>query len=246
MSLLMLELLRRWPDPRKLRQVDRRILHKVLKEHGHNNEESREEIIARIRSAKLLSDDRALLEPAAVVVESLARQIPVLQKAIDELDAKIETEMNEHPDAALFTALPGAGKALAPRLLTAFGSDRERFSNAEEIASFSGIAPITKQSGKTRTVHRRHACPKFLLQTFHEFADQARKWCPWSKAYYKLQRSRSMKHHAAVRKLALRWIRILYQVWKKRTPYDPAAYLATIQRKNPEIIPFLPTPENAQ
>lgn len=245
-SLLMLELLRRWPDPRKLRQVDRRILHKVLKEHGHNNEESREEIIARIRSAKLLSDDRALLEPAAVVVESLARQIPVLQKAIDELDAKIETEMNEHPDAALFTALPGAGKALAPRLLTAFGSDRERFSNAEEIASFSGIAPITKQSGKTRTVHRRHACPKFLLQTFHEFADQARKWCPWSKAYYKLQRSRSMKHHAAVRKLALRWIRILYQVWKKRTPYDPAAYLATIQRKNPEIIPFLPTPENAQ
>jgi transposase len=162
-----------------------------------------------------------------------------LEKSIDELEASIDKEMASHPDANLFTALPGAGKTLAPRLLTAFGSQRDRFANANEVATFSGIAPVTKRSGKSCIVHRRYACPKYLRQTFHEFADHARKWCPWSRAYYRLQKSRGMKHHAALRKLAMRWIRILFRVWKNRTAYDPAAYMATIKRKNPEIVPFL-------
>jgi len=239
---LMLEMLRRWPDPRQLQRADRRILQRVLKEHGYRNEEKRREMIEHIRSARLLTRDRALIEPVAVMVQALSRQIPVLQKAIGELEEMIATEMQAHPDAALFTVLPGAGEALAPRLLTAFGSQRDRYANAEELATLSGIAPVTKQSGKSRVVHRRYACSKFLRQTFHEFADQTRKWCPWSRAYYQLQRSRGMKHHAALRKLALRWIRILYRVWQTRAPYNPSAYLATITNKNPQIVPFLENP----
>lgn len=80
---------------------------------------------------------------------------------------------------------------------------------------------------------------RYLRQTFHEFADHARKWCPWSKAYYRFQKSRGMKHHAALRKLATRWIRILFRVWKTRTACDPAAYLTQIKHKNPAIVPFL-------
>lgn len=239
---LALELVRRWPDPRQLKRADRRVLDRVMREHGKRNQERREEIISRIRAAKLLSTDAALIEPAAIVAQSLARQIPLMQQAIEQLDAQIQAAMNEHPDAALFTPLPGAGKALAPRLLTAFGSQRDRYAKAEEVAVLSGIAPVTKQSGKSRVVHRRYACPKFLRQTFHEFADHARKWCPWSRAYYRLQRSRGMKHHAALRKLARSWIRILFRVWKTRTPYDPARYLEAVTAKNPALVPFLETP----
>jgi transposase len=240
---LMLAVLRRWPDPRKLQRADRRVLHKVIKQHSRRNEERRNELIEQLRGSQLLSRDRALLEPAAILVKTWARQIELLHESIAELEQAIETEMNQHPDAALFTALPGAGKALAPRLLVAFGSDRDRFANAEEVATLAGIAPVTKQSGKSRHVHRRFACSKFLRQTFHEFADHARKWCPWSRAYYLMQRDRGMKHHAALRKLAYRWIRILFRVWKDRRPYDADAYLATIRRKNPRIIPFLATPK---
>jgi transposase len=236
---LLLGLVKRWPDPRQLKRADRRILDRVLKEHRVGSEEKRKEIIDRIRSSKLLSRDNALIQPAAVVVQALAKQISVLQKAIAELEEKIEKEMDSHPDASLFTALPGAGKVLAPRLLTAFGSQRDRFATAENVATLSGIAPVTKQSGKSRVVHRRYACPKYLRQTFHEFADQARRWCPWSRAYYRMQRQRGMKHHAALRKLATRWIRILFRVWKTRKAYDPAAYLINIVKKNPAIIPFL-------
>jgi len=244
---LVLELVRRWPDPRKLRRADRRLLVKVLRDHSIRNREQQQALIDRIRNSKLLSQDNALIEPAAVVAKLLATQLPLVQKAIDALEEKIETTMKTHPDAPLFTSLPGAGKALAPRLLAAFGSERDRYANADEIATLSGIAPVTKQSGKSRVVHRRYACSKYLRQTFHEFADHARKWCPWSIAYYRLQRSRGMKHNAALRKLASRWIRILYRVWKTRTAYDPAAYLETVTRKNPAITPFLKSQtENAQ
>lgn len=245
-SPMLLEILRRWPDPRELLKADRKILVKVFIDFSFRNEQQQQELIDCIRSAKLLCTDNAVIEPAAVVIRTLALQIRDLQEPIDHLQQRIDQEMLRHPDAALFQALPGAGKAMAPRLLTAFGSQRERFENAQQVATLSGIAPVTRQSGKSRLVHQRFACPKFLRQTFHEFADHARKWCPWSKAYYQLQRSRGMKHNAAIRKLAVRWIRILFVIWKTKTPYNPAQYLAVIRTKNPDIIPFLEQQQSNQ
>jgi len=238
-SKLWLEILRRYPDPRKLKSADRRVLVKVFAEHSFTNEKQQQEVLQRIRTSKLLCSDVAILKPAAIMIKTLVLQFRQLSPSITEIEAAIDEQMKTHEDAGLFQALPGAGRALAPRLLTLFGSQRDRFTSADEVATFTGIAPVTKQSGKSRIVHRRYACPKYLRQTFHEFADHARKWCPWSKAYYHLQRSRGMKHHAALRKLASRWIRILFVVWKTRTPYDPTRYMSTITTKNPEIIPFL-------
>ncbi len=240
-SPLMLEILRRWADPRQLRKADRRVLVKVCAEYRLRNEKQQEELIHAIRTAKLLCTDNAVIKPATIFIKVLAGQIGKLNEAVQCAEKHIDQEMQKHPDAHLFQALPGAGKALAPRLLTAFGSRRDRFEKADDVTTFSGIAPVTKQSGKSKTVHRRYACPKYLRQTFHEFADHARKWCPWSKAYYLLQRSRGMKHHAAIRKPASRWIRILFVVWKTRTPYDPQKYLITIHARNPPIVRFLNT-----
>ncbi len=173
------------------------------------------------------------------MVKLLASQIQQYQKTIDAFEAKIAQKMKTHPDAKLFSPLRGAGKAMAPRLLCAFGSQRDRWADGDEVASFSGIAPVTRKSGKQCQVSSRYACPKYRRQTFHEFADSARKWCPWSKARYRMLRDRGMKHHAAVRKLARSWIRILYRVWQTRIPFDCDRYLVALQRRCPEITPYL-------
>lgn len=238
---LLLNMVRRWSDPRQLRRADRRLIGRVLNEHSIRNETQQSEIVDRIRSAALLSGDEALITPLAMTAKLLASQIQQYQKTIDAFEAKIAEVMKTHPDSKLFTNLRGAGKAMAPRLLCAFGSRRDRWHNGDEVASFTGIAPVTRQSGKQRQVSRRYACPKYLRQTFHEFADSARKWCPWSKARYRMLRDRGMKHHAAVRKLARSWIRILYRVWQTRIPFDCDRYLQTLQRRCPEIIPYLST-----
>ena len=236
---LLLSMLGRWTDPRKLRRADRRLIRRVLRDHSTGSEEQQDEIMARIRSAQLLCDDEALITPSAMAAKLLASQIQQSQKTIRDFEAKIAEVMKQHPDAHLFTSLRGAGKALAPRLLCAFGSQRDRWEDADSLASFSGIAPVTKKSGKLCHVHRRYACPKYLRQTFHEFANSARMFCPWSKARYRMLRDRGMKHHAALRKIARSWIRILFRVWQTRIPFDCDRYIAKLQQRCPEITQYL-------
>ena len=125
---------------------------------------------------------------------------------------------------------------MAPRLLAAFGTDRGRWHTAVEVQQLSGIAPVTEQSGQGRWVHWRLGCPKFLRQSFHEFADHSSKWCTWAKAYYRKQRARGKKHQAAVRALAYKWIRILFRCWKERQPYNENLYLDSLARRRSSLV----------
>ena len=125
---------------------------------------------------------------------------------------------------------------MAPRLLAAFGSQRERYQNAGEVQTSSGIAPVTENSGKSSWVHFRFACSKFLRQSFHEWAAQSITRSQWARAYYELQRRRGKKHHAAVRALAFKWIRIIYRCWKERVAYDENVYLAALAKHNSPLL----------
>lgn len=237
---LLLDILWRWPDPRQLKRADRKLIVKILNQNNVKDPEKQKEITDRLRSMLLLTKDVAVLEPSIHLCQTMVKVLKVYNDSVEALETKIDQLMKTHPDAKLFSSLRGAGKALAPRLLTLFGSDRQRWANADEIASFSGIAPVTKQSGKSKSVHRRFACPKFLRQTFHEFADHARRWCTWSKAVYAyLREEKNMKHHAALRKIARSWIRILFKVWKTRKPFDPERYLTQLLNKRPELIKYI-------
>ena len=149
--------------------------------------------------------------------------------------------MKRHPDAEIFKSFPGAGVALAPRLLAAFGTDRERLKIADEMQCLSGIAPVTVKSGKSRHVHRRWACNKYLRQTFHEHALHSLLKSAWAKAYYDMMCARGANHHGAIRALAFKWIRIMQRCWQTRTRYDEAKYFQTLRERNSPILAFTAT-----
>lgn len=236
------EFTRRYADPRKAKKAHPLMLTKLFRRHGFKDEARLAELIKLVRNTPLVTTDAALIEPSLIVVKAIVGQLQSLEQAIETCEQEIATAMNQHPDAELFQALPGAGTALAPRLLMLYGSNRDRYANAEAVASYAGVAPVTTQSGKKRLVTRRRACPKFLLQTLHEFARGASLYCPWSRAYYQWQRDKGVGHHAALRKLATRWNRILFRVWKTRTPYDPDRYLNLMKAKKHPLTNFLTTP----
>ena len=104
------------------------------------------------------------------------------------------------------------------------------------LQTHAGIAPVTVRSGKTCWVHHRFACPKFLKQTFHEYAGQSIRFSTWARRYYDQQRGRGNSHHAALRALAFKWIRILFRCWQDRTPYDEATYLAALRRNGSPLV----------
>ena len=141
--------------------------------------------------------------------------------------------------------MPGAGSILAPRLLVAFGEQRERYASAAQLQQYAGVAPVLERSGKKCWVHWRLACPTFLRQTFVEWAGSTIPRSFWASAYYHRQRAKGSSHQAAVRALAYKWIRILYRCWQTRTPYDESVYLLALKRRgSPLIAAMATTPQN--
>jgi len=102
------------------------------------------------------------------------------------------------------------------------------YASAEEVQKYSGIAPVTERSGKKQWVHFRWACPKFLRQSFHEWAGHSIAQSVWARAHYQQQRQRGKHHHAVVRALAFKWIRIVFRCWQDRVAYDETRYLRTL------------------
>jgi transposase len=194
----------------------------------------------RVRQACPLVEDGAVIQAGRMEVQSLVPLLQQMQTSIDAYDDELGKLFEKHPDAPIFQSVPGAGAALAPRLVAAFGTDRTRFADAAAMQTFSGIAPVTKQSGKSCLVQRRYACPNFVRQTFQELAAHSIKFSPWAKAYYDMLRARGTRHHAAIRSLAYKWIRILFRCWQDRTVYDEQKYLQRLKQQNLPLLQYLP------
>jgi transposase len=224
-------LLARWPSLEELQRSHPGTLRKFFHEQNCRGEEKIEARITAIYQAMPATQDEAVRAGAAAIARGLVEVLVTLRKNIVEFDRRIAEIVATHPEAPLFDSLPGAGKVLVPRLIVAFGTRRERFADAEEMQRYSGIAPVKIASGKTLQVHFRRACPKFLRQTFHEFASHSIATSIWAKAYYQHLRNDEKKdHHAAVRSLAYKWIRIIYRCWKDSKPYDEQIYLRSLRR----------------
>lgn len=238
---LMLDLIRRWPTLQQLKRPHPKTLRSFLAEHGIRNEERQTKIIQAVRDARPLTDDKALFEPQAQYAQALVEQIRALNQGIAGFDQELQKQVDRHADQKLFRVLPGAGDVMVPRLIAAMGSERDRYDSALNVQCYTGVAPITSRSGNSIHVDRRRGCPTFLRQTFHEFADHARKWSDWSRAYYKMKIHQGMKHHAAVRSLAYKWIRIIFRLWKDRTIYSEEAHIARLKQTGSPVVKFLET-----
>ncbi len=133
-----------WPTLEELQRVPPARLRTFFRKQRCHYPELIERRLVGIRQAMPAIRDRAVIEAKSAVVKVSAQVIRSLVRGIADLDRKIEEAAAAHPDFFIFESLPGAGAALAPRLLAAFGSQRERYANAAEVQAYSGIAPVTE------------------------------------------------------------------------------------------------------
>ena len=237
-SPLVAGLLEQWPTLPSLQAARPAEVLRFLHQRNCRSAARNSQRLEQIRQARPLTTDPAIVEPAVLVVATLLEVVQVLRAGIAKLDQAIETLCAEHPDYAIFQSFPGAGEVLAPRLLAAFGSQRDRFADAGEMQTYSGIAPVISRSGNSKWIHFRWACPKFLRQSFHEYAASSLQFSAWARAFYDKQRAKGKRHHAAVRSLAFKWIRILYRCWVDRVPYSEQHQQAALAaRSNPSATP---------
>ena len=231
------DFLSRWPTLKAVQLARRATLETFFRDHHVRSPEVIAHRIQAIKAATPLTTDDGVIAPHALLVQALVSQLRVTLQAIADFDSAIAQRAHSHPDFPLFQTLPGAGPVFAPRLLVAFGEQRERYPSATALQKYAGIAPVTERSGKKAWVHWRLQCPKFLRQTFVEWTAESIRHSFWAQVYYQQQRDKGNTHQAAVRALAFKWIRILYRCWQERTPYDESTYLQALMRRNSSLIP---------
>jgi len=225
------DFLKKWPTFGDFQQARPATVKRFFYGHNVRSPAVIEQAQQVARQSRALTADTAIVESGVRISQVYAQVIQTLNPLIEQYEQRIETVFHNHPDAMVFSTVPGAGPALAPRLLAAFGTDRSRFDTAGNLHSFSGVGPVTKSSGKMRVVFARCACPKFLRQTFHEFARLSVAQCQWAQNYVQYYTAKGKKYHTVIRALAFKWIRILFRCWQDRTPYDDAKYMKSLEKR---------------
>jgi hypothetical protein len=238
-TVIFCDFLSRWP-PLKAAQLARRTtLETFFRAHHVRAADGMASRIQAIKRAMALTTADGVITPNVLLVPALIAQLRVTLQAIADFDTASAQRAQAHPDFPLFDALPGAGAVFAPRLLVAFGEQRERFTSAEDLQKYAGIAPGTERSGKKAWVHWRLQCPTCLRHTFVEWAAESTRHSCWAQVYYQQQREKGKAHQAAVRALAFTWIRLLSRCWQDRTPYDASVSLPALKRRSAPLLHHL-------
>jgi transposase len=234
--LMFCDFLRRWPTLKAARQARRSTLEQFFHDHNVRQAALIERRIAAIKTASTLTEDDGVVEPFSLLVKALIEQLRVTIEAIERFDEQIAARAPTHPDFHIFASLPAAGPVFAPRLLTAFGEQRERYPRPDDLQRYAGVAPVTERSGNTQWVHWRWSCPTFLRQTFVEWTALTIPRSFWAAAFYRQQRAAGKTHQAALRALAYKWIRILHHCWRTNRAYDESVYLNSLKKRGSPLL----------
>jgi transposase len=226
----------RWTSLQAVQKAKAGTLTQFYHLNGSRSAKLLEQRLALVQKAVPVTDETALIQSFVLRVRLICRELQLVVQTIKEYDRQIAAGFAQHPDHPIFDSLPGAGPVLAPRLLASLGSDRERFLAATNLQRYTGIAPVTKQSGGKRHVHRRYLCPKYHRQSFHEYAKESILWCRWAAACYLDQRSKGKSHHTAVRALSYKWQRVIFRCWQSRKPYNDQTYEAALRKSKSPLV----------
>ena len=157
-----------------------------------------------------------------------SRQLDAACASADDLEQAAVESFNQHPDAGIITSFPGLGALTGARVLAEIGDDRSRFQDAKGLKAYAGAAPITRASGKTRSVTRRQVKNNRLAAAGYTWAFSALTASPGARAHYDRRRDAGDRHAAALRNLFGRLLGCLHHCLITGQHYDEAtAFPAT-------------------
>ncbi len=217
-----LELLGKAPDPARAAKLTRAQVSAALKRARRRDIPAKATaILAALRSAQL-GQPLAITAAYAVTVRSLIAVITVLNEQVKTLQGQVEADFGRHPDAEIYLSQPGLGPILGARVLGEFGDGPHRYATGKARKNYAATSPITRASGKKKTVMARFIRNDRLTDALMAQAFTALNTSPGARALYDAERARGAEHNPALRKLANRLVGILHGCLKTRTVYDEA------------------------
>lgn len=210
---------RDYPTPARAAQVGERRMARFLARNGYTGRVAPAVLAERLH-ANLLAAAPGTVAGKSFAARHHADLLEQLTRTREAYDERIARLLAEHPDGELFRSFPGVGPVLAAILLAEIGEDRARFPEAAMLLAEAGLAPVTRQSGKTRRVRFRRAASHRLRQAFTWWAFNSLTESPWARLVYEENRARGQRYYRALRGLSARWGRVLYRCWQDGSCYE--------------------------
>lgn len=220
-----------YPTPSAGQAVSYADFKAFLKEHHHTQPKKWAACYARLQQPQVSAAD-AIVAVYAQEAKLLAQLMLQMVQSRTSLLADLGKLYCQHDDYPIYHSLPAAGAYLEPALLAMLGEDRQRFPSAETLQAVAGTCPVTKQSGKTRTVSFRYACDHEFRQIVQQWAKASIDASPWASSYYQQVRPHCSSENEAYRKLANRWLDVLWRLWQDHQPYDEQRHLSAHARRS--------------
>jgi transposase len=179
------------------------------------------QVLADRLAANLLTGSAGTVAGKSFSAQAFTRLLQLLNSQLAEYDDAIAAALAEHPDTPIFASFPGVGPVLTGALLAEIGEDRGRYPNDRVLLAEAGLAPVTRASGRSRSVRFRYAANTRLREAVIWWSYNSIKESDWARQAYQVARDRGQHHHRALRGLGSRWMRVLWRCWTDRTTYDP-------------------------
>jgi transposase len=231
-SKIAIAFLKAFPDPQALRTCKQKKFVSFFKEHHYNRPQKVGELWASVQTPAPVPDS-VPLKAGRLRLLALLDQLAPLREHLTLYEKEVKAILDKLPEAESISSLPGVGDRLTPELTAALGpkdpNSLARFQAAEEVMKLSGCVPVTRQSGKWKTVSVRYACVKSLRRTFRDWAFASLDKSVWARAYYDFYKALNMPHATILRNLGRKWARILFAVWSQGTAYDETLYIQSLK-----------------
>jgi len=225
-----LELLARAPDPASAAKLTLSQISASLKRARRDIPRKAAAIQASLR-AEHLAQPEVVTAAYAASACALIAVLVTLNNQVTILQGQVEAHFGRHPDAEILLSQPGLGPVLGARVLAEFGDDHDRYASAKARKNYAATSPITRASGKKKTVTARFVHNDRLVDALMAQAFASLRASAGARAYYDQQRARGASYNAALRQLANRLVGILHGCLKTGTLYNEAAAWPQFQQQ---------------
>ena len=177
------------------------------------------EIQTALRTEHLAAPD-AVADAFAATTVAAVGIISEIERQITQLETRLATSFEQHPDSDIYHSQPGFGVVLGARALGEFGDDPNRYADPKSRRNYAGTSPLTIASGKKKAVTARRVRNRRLYDALDQAAFCALTQSPGCRAFYDERRAAGDLHHQALRALANRLVSILHGCLEHRTLYN--------------------------
>lgn len=227
--------LKEFPDSQSLSRCNKKGFLSLFKKHHYTRPDNVEKLweTAQVPTPQ---PDNVIAKACRFRLLSLLAQLSPLREHIAQYEKEIQAILESLPDTESISSMPGAGKRLTPELVALLGpktdDSQKRFNSAEDITKLAGCVPVSRQSGKWRTVSVRYSCVKPLRRTFYDWAFTSLKESAWARAYYDYYKQRNQGHSTIMRNLGKKWAKILFAIWSQGLIYDESLHIKNLKTNN--------------